>query len=126
MVRILRGQVVSGVGDFGRWIEELHDHYHRKTGLHLFPGTLNVELNEVYSVPANCLRLEAHEYGGAVSVNLVPCRIFGRPGYILRTDSIEAGHGIRSKHVVEVACEVKLRSAHGLTDGDEVEIAVDV
>ena len=36
-MRVLLGKVVSGVGDFARWIDELRDHYRRKTGLDLFP-----------------------------------------------------------------------------------------
>ena len=71
------GRVVTGVGNFSYWIERLKDHYRRKTGMSLFPGTLNVCLEEEYSVPADALRLEAEEYGGTVSVNIVPCRIFG-------------------------------------------------
>ncbi len=118
----LRGKVVTGVGDFAQWIRKLHDHYLRKTGLSLYPGTLNLELDEPYSVPKDCLRLEADEYGGTVSVNLVPCRIFERPAVILRTDKNESGDSVHSKRIVEVACEVKLRDVHGLVDGDEVEV----
>ena len=49
----LTGKVVSGMGNFSYWIEKLHDHYLRKTGMHFFPGTLNIELDEPWSVPAS-------------------------------------------------------------------------
>ena len=74
---VLNGRVITGVGNFSYWIEKLQEHYRRKTGMSLFPGTLNVLLEEEYSVPAGALRLEAEEYGGAVSVNIVPCRVLG-------------------------------------------------
>lgn len=45
---VLRGRVETGVGDFARWIEKLNDHYHRITGLRLFPGTLNVRLVTIF------------------------------------------------------------------------------
>ena len=119
---LLRGKVVSGLGDFSHWIEKLEDHYFRKTGLHFYPGTLNVLLDHPWSVPANCLRLEKEEYGGSVSVNLVPCRIFDLPGIILCTDLNESGQGPHPKNLIEVAAEVRLRDAYGLHDDDMVKV----
>ena len=44
----LLGKVCSGKGDFAQWIGRLSDHYKRKTGLVLLPGTLNVRLEDPY------------------------------------------------------------------------------
>jgi len=121
---ILRGKVVSGIGNFSYWIEKLHDFYQQKTGLDLFPGTLNVQLETPYTLPVQPMRLEGHEYGGTVSVNLVPCSIFGRSAFILRTDANEQGRGDHPKTIVEVATDIKLRDAFHLKDGDVVEIEV--
>jgi len=126
LIVVLSGRVVSGVGNYSYWIERLRDHYQRKTGLKLFPGTLNVELADEYSVPAGAMRLEGEEYGGTVSVNIVPCRIFEEEAVILRTDSNERGEGAHPKTIVEVACEVKLRDKYDLRDGDAVLIEVRV
>src|SRR5438445_13586748 len=90
---LLRGKVENGVGDFGRWIEKLSGHYERKTGMKLYPGTLNIRLSEPYTIPAGCIRLEGCDYGGAVSVSIVPCWIQGRRAFILRTDRNENGTG---------------------------------
>jgi riboflavin kinase, archaea type len=65
--------------------------------LMLFPGTLNVQLAEEYSIPANATRLEGEEYGGTVSINIVPCRIFEEGAVILRTDANESGEGLHPK-----------------------------
>ncbi|HVG34151.1 MAG TPA: DUF120 domain-containing protein [Pyrinomonadaceae bacterium] len=120
--RVLRGRVVSGEGNFSYWIEKLQEHYERKTGMRLFPGTLNLELEHPYSVPLEVMRLEKEEYGGTVSVNIVPCRVFGRAAFILRPDKIEQGQSARPKTVIEIACDVKLREVYGLEDGDTVEV----
>lgn len=64
---ILRGKVVSGMGNFSYWIEKLAEHYQRKTGMRLFPGTLNVELEQPYTLPRQVVRLEGWEYAGSVS-----------------------------------------------------------
>jgi riboflavin kinase, archaea type len=121
---LLCGRVVSGIGSFSYWIDKLQDHYVRKTGMRLFPGTLNLELDEPWSFPPQRIRLEAHEYDGSVSVNLVPCTVFGRRAFILRTDANEEGRGHHPRTVIEIATDVKLRDAYRLQDGDIVEVEV--
>ena len=123
---LLRGKVVSGIGSFGYWIGMLRDHYERKTGMVLYPGTLNVSLDVEYSLPAKVLRLEGDEYGGEVSVNLVPCFIQGRRAFLLRTDANEHGSGDHPKTIVEIATDVRLRDIYRLQDGDYVEVLIDL
>jgi riboflavin kinase len=121
---VLKGIVSSGRGDFAKWMQLLHEHYRRKTDTELFPGTLNVQLPEPYRLPAQRIRLEASEYGGTVSVNMVPCRVFGRRAFILRTDANDAGTGDHPLTVIEIATDVKLRDEYGLADGDTIEVEV--
>jgi riboflavin kinase, archaea type len=118
----VRGKVVSGRGDFGQWIDRLGGYYERKTGMRLYPGTLNIELPSEYFLPADVIRLEADEYGGRVSVSIVPCRILGRQAFLLRTDANENGTGHHPRTIIEIASEVRLRDTYRLHDGDWVEI----
>jgi riboflavin kinase, archaea type len=124
-MKVLRGRVESGVGDFGRWVEKLSAYYERKTGMKLYPGTLNIRLANPYTIAAGCIRLEALDYGGTVSVTIVPCRVFGRRGFILRTDANNSGTGRHPPTVVEIASDVKLRDEYNLADGDEISIEVE-
>lgn len=120
---VLRGVVRSGKGDFSYWLEKLEPYYTRKTGLKLFPGTLNVHLiDQTYPTPPGCLRLEKEEYGGRVSVSIMPCTIFGRDAFILRTDTDRGKLGDPSEAILEIATTVKLREVYGLQDGDVVEV----
>ena len=123
-MRVLKGKVVTGVGNFSFWIEKLRDHYLNKTGLRLFPGTLNIQLDAPFELPRERARLEAEEYGGTVSVNIVPCKVFGLAAVILRTDKADSEP--QSRKLIEVACEVKLREQQQLRDGDVVEVEVAV
>ena len=120
----LRGRVVSGMGNFSFWIEKLRNHYLRKTGMLLFPGTLNLQLEEPWFVPPGCLRLEGAEYGGTVTVNIVPCSVLGRAAFILRTTANEEGRGHHPRTIIEIATDVKLRDAHQLSDGDWVDVEI--
>lgn len=121
------GTVSSGLGDFSYRMETipgLLDAYERITGMRFFPGTLNVKLGHPFSFPGDCLRLEGHEYGGRVSVNILPCAVNGIKGFVIRTDKNEAGKGSHPKDLIEVACELKLRDRLQLEDGDQVDIEV--
>jgi riboflavin kinase, archaea type len=118
----LRGKVVTGVSSFGYWIERLSPFYEAKTGMRLYPGTLNLELSAPYPLPPDVLRLEAHEYGGSVSVSIVPCRIFDRRAFLLRTDPNEQGSGHHPRNIIEIAADIRLRDAYHLNDGDWVEV----
>ena len=118
-----KSSVGTATSDTGS--KKLLPYYERKTGLTLFPGTLNVQLDENYTLPAKRLRLEASEYGGTVSVSLVECRVFGRKAFILRTDANDQGHGDHSRSIVEIATDIGLRAAFELRDGDQVEIELD-
>jgi riboflavin kinase, archaea type len=118
----VRGKVVSGRSNFGIWIERLSSIYEKKTGMRLYPGTLNIELPFPYSLPQDVIRLEAHEYGGSVSVSIVPCRIFDRRAFLLRTDQNELGTGAHPRNIIEIATDIRLRDAYGLSDGDSVEV----
>lgn len=122
-MRVLKGKVASGMGNFSYWIEKLSDHYLQKTGMRLFPGTLNVHLAEEYCRPKAALRLEKEEYAGTVSVSIIPCEIFGRKAYILRTDKAE--QEAESRRIIEIATDVKLRSTYRLNDNDGVEVTVE-
>jgi riboflavin kinase, archaea type len=113
------------MGNFSYWIEKLQEHYLRKTEMTFYPGTLNVRLAEPYSLPERVIRLDAREYGGTVSVNMVPCTIRGRRAFLLRTDANEDGRGHHPKTVIEIACDVRLRDVFGLKDGDAVEIEIE-
>ena len=63
--------------------------------------------------------------GGSVSVSILPCKILGKSGFILRTDANEEGRGHHPKTIVEVASDVKLRDHFHLKDGDPVSIEVE-
>jgi riboflavin kinase, archaea type len=98
------------------------DLYEAKTGVRLYPGSLNVELDDDWHVGIQRLRLEPPKYG--IGLSIVPCTIRGVDAFILRTDNDDGGGGDHAPNVIEVAASVRLRDALGLKDGDEVEVIV--
>lgn len=121
----LVGKVRSGMNSLSYWMDKLEYHYTAKTGMKLYPGSLNIELPEPFRLPEHVIRLEGREYGGTVSLSILPCRIFDRKAFIIRTDKNASGAGDHPLTIIEVATDVKLRDAYHLKDGDEVEVFVD-
>ncbi len=123
---VLRGEVRSGKNDYNIWLRKLESFYTQKTGMKLFPGTLNVHLldNKIYELPPNPIRLEKEEYGGRVSVSIGKCKIFGRDAFILRPDTDTGKQGFPREAILEIATDVKLRDTYNLSDGDIVEVEV--
>lgn len=120
----LKGRVVTGIGNFSYWIEKLSAYYEAKTGMKLYPGTLNIALNAPYDLPMHAIRLEKEEYNGTVSVSIQACSIFGREAFILRTDGNASGNGDHPRTIIEIATDVRLRDRYNLQDGDIVEVEV--
>lgn len=122
---ILRGEIRTGVGNFSYWLDKLEPYYTRKTGMLLFRGTLNVHLiSGSYRTPTSALRLEKEEYGGRVSVSIVPCKIFGRKAFILRPDTDTGKRGDPPERILEITTNVNLRDTYKLKDGDVLEVEV--
>lgn len=111
---LLRGEVCSGKNDYNIWLTKLESFYTQKTGLKLFPGTLNVHLldNKIYELPPNPIRLEKE------------CKIFGRAAFILRPDTDTGKQESHRDAILEIATDIKLRDAYDLSDGDIVEVEV--
>ena len=100
--------------------------YYKKTGLRLFPGSLNVKLENDFNMPDRAIRLEQEDYGGTVSVSLIRCKFLNTEAFIVRTDKAERGEGrCHPKTIIEILSDLKLRETYNLKDGDEVEIIVD-
>ena len=120
----LKGKVKSGMNNLSYWMNKLEAHYSQKTDMKLFPGSLNIELSEPYTLPPDVIRLEKEEYGGTVSVSILPCQIFDRKAFIVRTDKNASGEGDHPLNIIEVVTDVKLRDEYGLADGDVVEVFI--
>ena len=122
---LLTGTVRSGKGNFSNWMEELQTLYTAKSGVALYPGSLDIELAVSYDLPTKgVILLEKEEYGGRVSVSLLPCSVSGIQGCIMRIDPNADGTGDHPKTIIDAAAQVRLRDALNVSDGDIVTIKV--
>lgn len=117
---ILRGRVTSGVGDLAKRMTEYAELYAATTGAVLYPGSLNVQLDEPWHVGDGAARVEPPEC--PVAFSIVPCTIGGFDAFIIRTDRNDRGEGDHPPTIIEIAATLRLRDALNVEDGDEVEV----
>lgn len=121
-MEVLRGRVISGVGDLANRMMDYADLYEAKTGVHLYPGSLNVVLGDPWHVGSNAIRVEPPEC--PVAFSIVACTIGEIGAFIVRTDKNDRGAGDHPPTVIEVAAAARLREALSIEDGDEVDVVV--
>ncbi len=121
-MRTLTGRVGPGMGFATRLIWSQRLQFRAVLGVDLFPGTLNVYMDEEYRVPDDALVIESYDAGR--SMFFVPCTIGETEGWIMRPFIMEFRGFPHPRSVIELVAEVKLRDVHGLADGDVVEVNV--
>src|SRR6266480_2755221 len=123
MSELLAGKVQSGLDDASRWLKFFNAAYSEKLGISVFPGSLNIALDQVFDWFA--AHYEAHriwfgreEYGGERDILLFPCELVSldRQRAFLWTPTTAARYR-RDPWVVEIVADVYLRDHFGLQDG---------
>jgi CTP-dependent riboflavin kinase len=124
----LSGRVQSGKGDAGRWLALFNTAYSRKTGMPVFPGSLNVALDAPFdwfapAIEERTIWFGRDEYGGERDILLLPCVLtnLNAERAMLWTPTTAARNRPDS-WVVEIIAGVNLRGTYSLADGYVVEI----
>ena len=130
MSELLTGKVQAGFGKASHWLNLFNVAYSEKLGISVFPGSLNIALDQVFDWFD--ARYEAHriwfgreEYCGERDILLLPCELVSldhRRAFLWTPTT--AARDRRDPWVVEVVSDVNLRDQFGLQDGDVVEIRV--
>ena len=103
---VLVGRVATGSGDLKRWMTLYASAYAAAVGVPLYPGSLNVVLEEPWALPPQRVSVSAQEVGRLI--HLVPCSVAGRRCFIFRTDMAERAGGDEHR-VLEIVSDVRLR-----------------
>ncbi len=126
----LRGRVQAGVGDASKWLRLFADAYAQKIGAPVFPGSLNLNVGAPFDwhspfVAERHIWFDRTEMGGERDVLLVPAlltMVWDQQAYLWTTTV-----GATSRpdpEVIEIICEVGLRTAYELSDGDYVDVHI--
>ncbi|MEM0030756.1 MAG: DUF120 domain-containing protein [Desulfurococcaceae archaeon] len=119
MITVIRGKVISGVGEASKYVEEYGSEFEKILGVKPYPGTLNIELGECIEEIIGNIRptiIQPPRKGLGV---VYAYRGFLRGIQVLVVKPALTKHDCR---VVELVSAVKLREVLGLNDGDIVEV----
>ena len=125
---VLRGRVQAGKGDAAHWLSLFSDAYARKTGMAVFPGSLNVALDMPFDWFAprwqpSIVWFGREEYGGERDILLLPCVLSSlRSQRAFLWSTTTAARASKDQRVIEIIAPVGLRATYGLQDGDVVDI----
>jgi hypothetical protein len=80
MKTAMSGQVQPGKKDASHWLDKFNEPYSKKTGMAIFPGSLNVALTENFdwfqpAYQAKIIWFGKDEYGGERDILLLPCKL---------------------------------------------------
>ncbi len=113
--------------DFGEasyWMKKAESAFKKKTGLKLFHGTLNIELEDEYVLSGNLEVLHKEEYGGIQEVYIKECEVLGNKSYILRTSKNMTNNGDHPLNILEIISDINFREKYKLKDGDKIQISI--
>ena len=130
MSELLVGKIQAGFGDASRWLKLFNAAYSQKLGIPVFPGSLNIALDDVFNwfearYKTHIIWFGREEYGGERDILLLPCELVSldhRKAFLWTPTT--AARDRRDPWVVEIVADVNLRDHFGLQDGDQVEISV--
>lgn len=115
---LLKGRVKKGLGNASFWVKKIEDVFYKRTGMKVFYGTLNIELEKPYELEKHEI-IKKEEYGGTQDVYVEKCEILGNLAYIVRAE--KTAH---KSNVVEIVSNIKFRDTFNLKDDDIIQIKI--
>lgn len=123
-MKVIHGKVESGLGEGQHYISKdgYSSQFQKMLGFIPFPGTLNLRLDEPFVPSGEAIKImgfseKGKTFGGC---DCYWIRINGIKAVIVRPE--------RSSYpsdLIEIIAPIRLRESLGLSDGDEVEVALD-
>ena len=115
---ILKGKVKKGFGNANFWIRKIRDIFYKKTGIKLFYGTLNIELETPYELK-NYWIIGKQEYGGTQDVYVQKCKVLEEKAYIVRSENTA-----HKSNIIEIVSDINFRENFNLKDEDDISVKI--
>ncbi|WP_456275339.1 hypothetical protein [Bacillus sp. AK128] len=122
-MRVIRGKVVKGVNERSQWMKELESDYSSKTGIKLFPVTIQIQLMEPASdgFPPylRCDRVRQVNHSNTCFVN-------GIKVFYLEASENKSPLKDKSQSIIEIVTDRDLIESLELGYGDEVVVEIPI
>ena len=117
-MRTIRGRIHEGNKDFTKRMNAFAAAFENAVGETLFPGTLNVQVNEQIEIKPHFKILGAEINEPEQDLLFEICRVNGLWAYRIRPWNLADGSGGHGDHILEIACSVQLRATSEFDDSD--------
>jgi len=119
-MKTYHGKIFSGLGVAATRIKVNAGIYKQKCGIDIYPGTLNIRLNENFTIPEKSIYIDAKEIKSTSkkrNLILVPAKFRTEQVIIMVPDPL-----FYDKNIIEVMASENLKEKYSLKDGDEIEV----
>lgn len=120
---ILEGKIVKGMGKAKIFVNMMSYVFYQITNMNLYPGTLNIKLNEPYDLKPTDI-IKAEEYGGKYNVQVQECTLLEHKAYIVRSEKNLREESDYEKNIIEIISNINFREKYNLKDEDLVKIQI--
>ena len=120
---VLEGKVIKGFGRAKIFVNMVEEAFYKKTKMRLYPGTLNIKLEEPYNLKLDYL-IKAEEYGGSFNVQVQKCKVYGKDAYIVRSEKNTLYEADYTKEIIEIVSDISFREEYSLKDNQKIEIQI--
>lgn len=120
---ILKGKITKGLGRAKTFVTMMQEPFYKKNKVNLYPGTLNIKLENSYDLKVDYL-IKAEEYGGNFNVQVQKCKVFENTAYIVRSEKNIKDTGDYNQDIIEIVSDINFREQYNINDGDEIKIEI--
>ncbi len=121
---VITGKVKKGLGEASFWVKKIEELFLEKTGIRLYPGTLNIKALKEIEIKNPDLIIEKEEYGGNERLYVKKCTVLNEKSYIIRTEKNSGKNGDHPLDLLEIISDVNFREKYGLKDENEIKITI--
>ena len=118
---VFEGKVTSGLGTAKMWVGKVEEVFKKKTGIKLFHGTLNINLEKDFIVNPDWV-IEPEEFGGTQKVLVKKCKVLDDEAYIVRAEKNQNGKGDHDLKILEIVSDINFREKYKIKDGKKISI----
>lgn len=119
----LQGKLTTGIGTAKMWVGKIEKVFEEKTGIKLYHGTLNIELENGYIIEPDWI-IKPEDFGGTENVLVKECKILGNIAYIVRAEKNQKGKGEHDLKILEIVSDINFRETYNLKDGENIMIQI--
>ncbi|WP_246939517.1 DUF120 domain-containing protein [Bacillus pinisoli] len=119
-MKVIRGKVVKGINERSRWMNKLESYYTSKTGIRLFPGSIQIQLLDYCKQSTYIHKNSMNKKDECYQI----CYVNGIKVYYM--EPMDSTFRKSSQSIIEIVSDLDLIKSLRLSEGEEVEVMMPI